>query len=177
MKTVLVTLVSGIFVSLLTASGAKEDIELLNQHEQPTENFEFEEEIYNDDILFEDIFGKLEENKQVKIEDINVYEIEEEVTLDFDTKDYLPSDFNPYLGMNSKEEDEFEAKIAFETVFGKPEAAKEIIKIEDINVYEIEEELTLDFDKKNYLPTGFNPYLGMNSKEENEFETKIAFEG
>jgi len=179
MKTVLVTLVSGIFVCLLTSVGVKEDIEMLNDNYEQNEIFgddeysDLEEE-YND-ISFEDVFGKIETENSLETEDIKVYEIEEEINLGFDSKVYLPTGFNPYEGMNTVEELGFEAKTAFEAVFGTIEKEK-ILKIEDIKVYEIEEEINLGFNTQECIPTDFNPYEGMKTKEELNFETKIAFE-
>lgn len=179
MKTVIVTLVSGVFVSLLTSSGIKKDIELFNQEAQQneifddSENFEFQEDEYSNEISFEDVFGKLEENNILEIEDIKVYELEEELDLGFDVNDYLPSNFNPYKGMDSIEELEVEAKKVFAELFA--DIQQEILNVEDINVYEIEEEVNLDFDTKDYLPSDFNPYQGMNSKEELEVEARMAF--
>jgi len=36
------------------------------------------------------------------ISKVELIELEEEVELDFDTKDYLPENFNPYQGMDCK---------------------------------------------------------------------------
>lgn len=142
MKTVLITLISGICVCLATASELKKDSNAFNQNVEAStvfdvhKNFESKE---NNNILFENIFGKPEYTHIIKIEDIHIYEIEETVHLNFNTKDYLPVDFNPYQGMNSKDELEFETQIAFEAVFGKTEAKAPIINIEDIVLYDIDE--------------------------------------
>jgi hypothetical protein len=164
---------------LLTSIGVKDDIEMLNEYDQLTEIFNDDEysdleEEYND-ISFEDVFGKIETENSIETEDIKIYEIEEEINLGFDPKVYLPTDFNPYEGMNTLEELDFEAKIAFEAVFGTI-YKEEILKIEDIKVYEIEEEINLGFNTQECLPTDFNPYEGMNTKEELNFEAKISFE-
>ncbi len=77
-----------------------------------------------------------EEKEPVKIEDIYVYEIEEDVIIDFDTKKYLPKGFNSLKGMYELDWDIIELK-------------------------ELEEEVIIDFDTKKYLPKDFNPLKGM----------------
>ena len=67
-----------------------------------------------------------------KIKDIYVYEIEEEVIIDFDTKKYLPKGFNPLKGMYN-------------------------LDWNTIELLEIEEEVEFDFNTKQYLPQDFNP--------------------
>ena len=64
-----------------------------------------------------------------------VYEIEEEVYIDFDTKKYLPEGFNPLEGKND-------------------------IDWSTIELVELEEEVELGFDTKKYLPKNFDPYKG-----------------
>jgi hypothetical protein len=71
-----------------------------------------------------------------KIEDINVYEIEEEVFIGFDTKKYLPKGFNSLEGL-------------YDLDWNK------------IELTELEEEIEIDFDTKQHLPKGFNPLKGM----------------
>ena len=73
----------------------------------------------------------------VEIEDIVLYEVEEEIELDFDTTEYLPEDFNARKGMHD-------------------------IDWSTIELYELEEELDLGFDTSKYLPKNFNPYRGMD---------------
>lgn len=67
----------------------------------------------------------------VAIEDITVIEIEEDITFDFDTKKYLPENFNPLKG-------------------------KYDLDWSKIELIEIEEEVNLGFDVKQYLPVNFN---------------------
>jgi len=71
-----------------------------------------------------------------------VYEIEEEVHIDFDTKQYLPENFNALEGKND-------------------------IDWSKIELVELEEEIELGFDTQEYLPKNFNPYKGMNCEKEN----------
>ena len=78
----------------------------------------------------------LEDKEPVKIEDIYVYEIEEDVVIDFDTKKYLPKGFNSLKGMYD-------------------------LDWKTIQLVELEEKVTIDFDTKQYLPKDFNPLKGM----------------
>jgi len=71
----------------------------------------------------------------IKINDIDLIEIEEEPELGFDTAQYLPEDFNPFLGMQTVHD--------------------------DLGLIEVEENIDLGFNTKEYLPKGFNPYKGM----------------
>ncbi|NNL16678.1 MAG: hypothetical protein HKO81_08565 [Flavobacteriaceae bacterium] len=76
------------------------------------------------------------EDEPVKIEDINVYEVEEEVVFDFDTTQFLPKDFNALKGLGDLDWDA-------------------------IVLVELEEEVVIDFDTKQYLPEDFNALIGM----------------
>ena len=67
---------------------------------------------------------------------IKLVELEEEVNLDFETKNYLPEHFNPLKG-------------------------KYDLDWNSITLVEMDEEVSLDFDAKDYLPEGFNPYRVM----------------
>jgi len=66
-----------------------------------------------------------------KIEDIYVYEVEENISFDFETKECLPKDFNPLKGIGDLDWD-------------------------SIELLEIEEEVEIDFDTTQYLPENFN---------------------
>jgi hypothetical protein len=65
-----------------------------------------------------------------KIEEIYVYEVEEDISFDFETKECLPKDFNPLKGIGD-------------------------LNWESIELIELEEEVTIEFDTKQYLPTNF----------------------
>ena len=67
---------------------------------------------------------------------IELVEMEEEIELGFDTKDYLPEGFNPLKGMHD-------------------------LDWSKIELLEIDEEVVIGFETKKYLPTNFNPYVGM----------------
>ena len=82
-----------------------------------------------------DLFGDAYHcDEIVSIESIELYEPEEELELGFDTSLYLPADFNARAGMDD-------------------------IDWSAIELFEIEEED--DFDPKDHLPEGFNPYEGL----------------
>lgn len=179
MKTVLITLASGIFVALFTSTGIKEDIQLIKENYETLDvyvddnNFELENDNYNN--YLEELFQNLEDEETLKIEEIEVIEIEEEFDLGINTKEYLPLNFNPYKGINTKEELEVESQIALDALICKVEY-QDIIKIEEIEVIEIEEEVDLGINTKDYLPLDFNPFKGMNTKEELGVESQIALE-
>ena len=105
----------------------------------------------------------------ININDINVVELEEEVELSFNTKDYLPKDFNPYKGMRNDNELDAEMDLAFEDVFETLESGT-IINIESLKGYELEEEVEIGFDTKKYLPENFDPYAGKDSIDWNSIE-------
>lgn len=87
-----------------------------------------------------ELFGTVMNTDIASIESIQVYEIEEELTLDFDTSNYLPADFNAFEGMVT-------------------------LDWTEIDLYELEEEENFDFNVQDYLPEGFDPYEGMNKTE------------
>lgn len=63
----------------------------------------------------------------VKIEDVSVYKIEEDINFDFDIKQYLPKGFNSLKGLGD-------------------------LDWSKIELIEVEEEVEIDFDTKQYLP-------------------------
>lgn len=87
--------------------------------------------------LEQELFGVPTNGEEIiSIASIDLYEIEEELDLGFDTADHVPNDFNAKEGMND-------------------------IDWSTIELYEVEEEIELGFNTKDYLPKGFNPYQGM----------------
>ena len=72
------------------------------------------------------------------INSIEVIEIEDEVELNFNPKDYLPEGFNALKGMHD-------------------------LDWSTIELVELEEEVEFDFNPKDYLPNNFNPNKGMYS--------------
>ena len=73
-----------------------------------------------------------EPSSPIAIDDIIIYEVEEEADICFDTSKYLPENFNPLKG--------------------KHDIDWNIIELVD----EPEEELIFDFNTKDYLPAGFD---------------------
>lgn len=67
---------------------------------------------------------------------IELVELEEEVEIGFNTKDYLPEGFNPLKGLHD-------------------------LDWSKIELLELEEEVVLGFDTKTYLPKNFDPFEGM----------------
>lgn len=86
--------------------------------------------------LERELFGEVTNYEILSIASIDVYELQEEVHLGFDSADFLPVDFNAKSGMNEIDWNKFE-------------------------LIELEEEFELGFDTEAYLPEGFNPYTGM----------------
>ena len=91
------------------------------------EKLELEQELFGTPTNGEDI---------ISIASIDLYEVEEELCLGFDTAERVPADFNAREGM-------------------------EDIDWSTIELYEVEEELELGFDTKDHLPKNFDPYQGM----------------
>ena len=86
-------------------------------------------------LLFSSDFN--EESKILDWNAVELFEVEEEVDLGFDTKDYLPVNFNALKG------------------------GKHDLDWNSIELIELEEEVDLGFDTKNYLPFGFDAKSGM----------------
>lgn len=78
-----------------------------------------------------------EEPNDLNWSSIELLEIEEEVVLCFDTKNYLPKDFNPLEGLFD-------------------------LDWNSIELVEIEEEVMIDFDTNKYLPKDFCAYSKMS---------------
>ena len=84
-----------------------------------------ENEIFDlEQVVFEDFYNIVEE---VNINDINVVEIEEEVEINFDTKNYLPERFNAHKGTHD-------------------------IDWNTVELVELEEEVELRLNNHNRLP-------------------------
>ena len=83
-------------------------------------------------LLLKSLFlDNLKENTVLDIASIELIEIEEEVTFNFDTTKYLPVGFNALKG-------------------------KDDLDWSTIEIIEIEEEVAFNFDTTKYLPVGFN---------------------
>ena len=124
---------------------------------------------------------------ELNLNEIVFIEEEEIIDLGFDTRDYLPQDFNAnevYVNLDNVtfiEEDELD--LGFDTTEYLPEnfdayAAPE--GIEGINYMEEEEVIDLGFDTAAYLPEGFNPYetyvFDLDSVEYIEEDEEIEFD-
>jgi hypothetical protein len=90
--------------------------------------------------LEDNVFSDLQD-VTLNIEDIEVFELEEDIEIIFDTTGHLPKNFNALSGKND-------------------------IDWSKVELIELEEEIELGFDTKDYLPIGFNPYRGMDIKHE-----------
>jgi hypothetical protein len=140
MKTIFITLVSGIAVLFLTSAAVENRDDFLKEHRLDLsanyENLDYELEAHN--------FGNYAENSGVNniitIEKVKVYELEEEVTLGFDTEEFLPENFNPYGGLNAEEKQDYESRLMFNVVFGEV-TDEEKVEIEDVIIYEIDNSL------------------------------------
>ncbi|WP_250434568.1 hypothetical protein [Hanstruepera flava] len=77
--------------------------------------------------------------KPIAIDAIKVMELEEELTFNFNTQDYLPENFNPLKG-------------------------KHDLDWSKIELIELDEDLTFNFNVKDYLPKHFNPYACVKTK-------------
>ena len=74
--------------------------------------------------------------KPARIEDIYVYEVDEDLSFGFDINQYLPKDFNSLKGLYD-------------------------LNWDTIELIDIEEEVIIDFDTKQYLPENFCPNTDM----------------
>lgn len=95
-------------------------------------------------------------DEPVKIEEVYVYELEEEVNIDFDTSQFLPEGFNPLKGIGD-------------------------LDWNTIELVELEEDVYFDFDTNIYLPNDFNPLKGMydldwSTIELIELEEEVIFD-
>jgi hypothetical protein len=102
---------------------------------------EFMEDIIEENTLQYELEQTLFENFDdltLEVDDIDVVELEEVVSISFDTSAYLPERFNPKKGMHD-------------------------VDWNTIDLIELEEELEFGFDTKAYLPKGFDPHKQMNT--------------
>ena len=109
----------------------------------------------------------------VKVQDIYVYEVEEDVTMEFDTTQYLPNNFNALKGIGDLDWDSIEliqieedVVIDFDTKQYLPKYFNSLKGMYDLDwdsiaLVELEEEATINFDTKQYLPKDFNSLKGM----------------
>ena len=122
--------------------------------------------------LSENEFAHKEPTTPIAINDIVIYEVEEEADICFDTEKYLPENFNALKGkydidwskMDLVDEPEDELEFDFDTKAYLPENFNALKGSHDIDwskidlVNEPEEELVFDFNTKDYLPEGFDAH-------------------
>lgn len=128
MKTLSITVMTLLLSTSIVFAGINNNLIRLNTTKtvlNETKNLDFD-------------LGDPDNEKILRVRDIKVFEIEEEVSFDFNTKDYLPADFNPYEGLEFSEQVANEADLMFNKVFGEI-TEKELLKIEDIELYNVEE--------------------------------------
>lgn len=124
-------------------------------------------------VLIHKLFAHNDISNELDWNKIKLLELEEEVILNFETKNYLPVNFNPLKGKFDLDwnkiklvELEEEVNLDFETKNYLPEHfnplnGKYDLDWNSIKLVEMDEEVSLDFDTKDYLPEGFNPYRVM----------------
>ena len=106
-------------------------------------------------------------NKDIEVFDINSIEyIEEEaeIVLGFDVADYLPEGFDPhkmYVDLNAFDyiEEEIEFANLAKYLPADFDAYAYPKDVHSINYIDENDAFELDFDTKNHLPVGFNPYI------------------
>jgi len=108
---------------------------------------------------------------------IELEEIEEDVEIGFDTKAYLPENFNPLKGKYDLHWDKIEliqldeeVQLNFNTKTYLPEnfnplKGKYDLNWDTIELVDLEDEVSLNFDTKKYLPEGFDSSKNMHSSE------------
>ena len=89
-----------------------------------------------------ELFGTPKNDGIYRIEAIEAYEIEEDISFDFDVDEYLPLNFDINEGRN--------------------------LNWDCIELIEIEEVVEFNFDIKAHLPIDFNPYMGMTTVKSKE---------
>jgi hypothetical protein len=90
---------------------------------------------------------------------------EQDEAFEFETKNYLPFDFNAYKGLFTLEYEmaivEEDIPFEFDTKKYLPIGFSSYCQIELSEIFEVEtveEDAAFDFDTKMYLPENFNPY-------------------
>ena len=128
-----------------------------------------------DDSLEYELFDIFSNNsEEFHCSEFEVFEIEEEVEIPFDTKKYLPEGFNRLKGLHDVNwevinliEVEEEVEIPFDTKKYLPKNFNALEGLHDldwdsIELVGLEEDVELNFDTKKFLPANFCPYVGMS---------------
>ncbi|WP_282123658.1 hypothetical protein [Algibacter mikhailovii] len=137
MKKVMITLAGGMFVLLLTSFGIKKNIERIENNYHGNEYLEVLDDDYVLELTSIESMDGPEANRILRVNQIEVYEVEEDVNLGFDTKKYLPENFDPVEGLEYEKQLEYEESIVFKEVFGEIEYDG-VLNIQDIELYEVE---------------------------------------
>ena len=105
------------------------------------------------------------ENKDFDINSITYIEEEEEIDLGFDPKDYLPEGFDPYklyVDLNAIEYIEDDYLEIDDMAKFLPEGFDAYAYPQDVAAFNYIDEndiVELNFDTKEHLPEGFDPYI------------------
>ena len=124
-----------------------------------------------------ELFGEPTNSEEaVSIAAIAVFEMDEDITVGFNTAERVPANFNAREGMNDLEwndselyELEEDIDLGFDTLKYlpaefDPKKGMDEIDWSTFELYELEEEFEIGFDTKMYLPEGFNPYEGIEGE-------------
>ncbi|WP_276165506.1 hypothetical protein [Zobellia alginiliquefaciens] len=110
----------------------------------------------------------LTEKDDTVIHSINYIEEDTDFDLGFDTADYLPEDFDAneiYVNLDAIDFIESDAKVILSTTKYLPEDFNAYAfpkNVEGFNYIDENDEVSLDFDTKKHLPSGYNPYIRNN---------------
>jgi len=130
------------------------------------------------------VFTSIEDStfENFDINSIEVIELEEEVELGFNSKDYLPENFNALKRKHDLDwstieliEPEEDVEYYFNPKDHLPEGfnalkGKHDLDWNTIELVEIEEDVKLNFNPKDYLPEGFNALKGMHHLDSNKIQ-------
>jgi hypothetical protein len=106
------------------------------------------------------------EDVRVTLDQIVFIENEEHVVLGFDTEDYLPEGFDPYVGTLEDVayvamDEAGEVELGYDTAEYLPEGFDPHVgDLNDLAYVQEEKSVELGFDTAPYLPEGFCPHLG-----------------
>ena len=107
----------------------------------------------------------ISENKDFDINSITYIEEELEIDLGFDPADYLPEGFDPYKiyvdlnGFEFIEEDTVEIADGAKYLPQGFNAYANPQEVAGFNYIDEKDTIVLDFDTKEHLPEGFDPYI------------------
>ncbi len=108
------------------------------------------------------------EKDELIISSVTYIENHVDFELGFNTADYLPEDFDPYVAYVNLEsiaflEDDTTINLNLKKHLPKGfNAYAYPTDVEGFNYIDEKDEIVLDFDAKKYLPEGFDPYIRNN---------------